>query len=500
MMANSQSVCRDCRLSELLGGYARIPSGLDRPVRKLRLDSRCVDAGDVFFAMPGSRSDGRDYIDQAVEQRAAAVVYEKAGARDTPDRVSDTPLLAIEGLRDALGHIASRFFGFPSRRTRVIGVTGTNGKTTVAYLVAQTLEHLGMPCAYLGTIGSGRVGALRHSDLTTTDSITLQSALADAVEGEIPAVAMEVSSHGLDQGRVNGVEFQIGIFTNLTRDHLDYHGTMQQYGLAKRKLFECPSLAAVVVNTDDAFGREIVRFCRANASIRCFTYGLDDSAQLCPDNVELRHDGMSFDLDIGGSRIRLESTLIGRVNLGNLLAAVGALLAFGIPPVRIAEAFREMRPPPGRMDLLRGRGESPAVVVDFAHSPDALEHALSSLRELCRGNLVAVFGCGGERDPGKRPAMGTVAERHADSVILTSDNPRGEPPERIIADIARGMRLAPKICPDREAAIRLAIESSGRDDMVLVAGKGHERQQIVGDEVLDFDDRERVLKLLGTVS
>ena len=483
-------------LSKLLDGYARVSPDEDRPIRRLAVNSQDIDSGDVFFAMPGTREDGRNYIDHALRRQAAAVVYEKTGADLEVHQGSRIPLLGIEGLRDALGPIASRYFDYPTKQLRVLGVTGTNGKTTVAHLIAQSLDYLGIPCAYLGTLGSGRIGKLEYASLTTSDSISLHGMLSEIAQAKIPALSMEVSSHGLAQGRVNGVTFEIGIFTNLSHDHLDYHGAMESYGQAKHKLFEYPDMLAMIINTDDSFGREIAEYCRTETRARCLTYGFNPDADLCPASFELDAHGTAFELDIGGASTRFESKLIGRFNVLNLLAAIGALQAFGMSTEQIGDAIREIQPPPGRMELLQGGDRWPSVVVDYAHTPDALKQALGSLRELFEGKLVAVFGCGGERDTDKRPLMGAIAEEHADQVILTSDNPRRESPEKIIESIASGMRSSPAICLDRGKAIRLAIEASTQGDLILVAGKGHENFQVTGDTERVFNDSSWVRELL----
>ncbi len=488
---------RGMSLSQLLDGHVKVPLDQDRPIRRLAINSRDVGSGDVFFAMPGTREDGRNYIDHALERQPAAIVYEKTGASLKAHQDSPTPFLAIEGLRDVLGPIAARYFDYPATQIRVLGVTGTNGKTTVAYLIAQALDYLGIPCAYLGTIGTGRVGSLEHAGLTTSDSISLQSMLSEIAQAEIPALSMEVSSHGLDQGRTNGVNFEIGIFTNLSHDHLDYHKTAESYGQAKHKLFEHPGMLAMVINTDDTFGQEIAEYCRTETDARCLTYGFNPDADLCPTSCGLDACGTVFELDLEGVPTQFESSLIGRFNVLNLLAAIGALQAFGPSTEQIADAIREIQPPPGRMELLGGGDSWPGVVVDYAHTPDALKNVLGSLRELCEGKLVTVFGCGGERDTDKRPLMGAIAEEYADQVILTNDNPRREAPEKIIENIASGMRSSPEVCLDRGEAIRLAIEASTQGDLVLIAGKGHEDSQVTGDTERKFNDSSWVRELLG---
>ena len=492
---------RSVLLSQLLAGCLDITPDQNRAVGELQINSRQVRTGDVFFALPGNRADGRDYIDQAIAKRAAAVVYEQQGTPRSPGIVDKTPVLGIRGLRDMLGMIASQYYGLPTQKLRVTGVTGTNGKTTTAYLLAQALDCCGIPCAYSGTVGSGMVDALKPSDLTTVDAISMQQRLAEYVDSGADALVMEVSSHGLDQGRVNGIGFDVGIFTNLSRDHLDYHHTMEQYYAAKRKLFEFSSLSVAVVNTDDAFGRKVAHYCQQRADRpKCVTFGTSGQELLYPENVIFNDQGIDFDTVLEGRSLHVHSRLVGQVNLHNLLAVICALQALGISSEEIAAVIPRLAPPPGRMEMFRGTPGIPAVVVDYAHTPNALECALISLGELCQGKLVAIFGCGGDRDQGKRPLMGQVAEKYADKVILTNDNPRSEPPEVIIEEIVSGMKCRPPIIFDRVEAIRQAINEHCEKDIILLAGKGHEKKQIVSGMALDFDDRKLVSKLLGGVS
>lgn len=483
-------------LRELLDGYVEVSEVEDRPIRRLAINSQEVNSGDVFFALPGTQTDGRNYIDQALKRQATAIVYEKFGADLKGNRDREVPCIAIEGLQDVLGPIAARYFNFPDRQIRVLGVTGTNGKTTVSYLIAQALDYLDTPCAYLGTIGAGRIGKLQHSDLTTMDSIRLYSVLSDIAQTKIPALSMEVSSHGLDQGRVNGVNFEIGIFTNLSHDHLDYHATFANYGQAKRKLFEYPGMLAMVVNSDDAFGQEIAEYCHTVTTAQCLTYGFNLGADLTPTSFELSDCGTILELDLDGKSTRFESKLIGRFNVQNLLAVIGALQVFGKSRDQILCAIREIQPPPGRMELLPRVDRRPMVVVDYAHTPDALKHVIGSLREFCEGELIVVFGCGGERDRNKRPLMGAIADQYADRVILTNDNPRQEKPEKIIQEIMSGMQSSPEICLGRGEAIQLAIETAEESDVVLIAGKGDEQVQLIGNEAWKFNDSNWAKQML----
>ena len=479
-----------------LSGLASFP---DRPVGRLRTDSREVGPGDVFFALPGCTADGRDYIDDALGKGAGAVLYEQQGTTRSSALAGDVPVLGVPGLRDALGTIAARYFGSPSRAMHVVGVTGTNGKTTTAYLVAQAMDRLGVRCGYSGTVGSAMAGeAPEGTKLTTLDVIGLNRMLSQYRGRGAQAMALEISSHGLDQGRTQGVSITTGVFTNLTRDHLDYHGSMERYRAAKRKLFENPDLRSAVVNADDAFGQEIRRFCgtRKNAPA-CIAFGLSGQADLRPENIRCDHLGIAFDIRCPDGMVAVRSGLVGRVNVLNLAAVAGVLAAMEVPARRIGAALDGLRPPPGRMEMFRGRPAFPCVVVDYAHTPDALEQALVSLREICRGKLVAVFGCGGDRDRSKRAMMGSIAERHADGVILTDDNPRSESPGAITDAIAAGMRTAPQVVHDRVEAARRAISACGEADIVLLAGKGHEQTQTTGDEVRRLCDREFVAELLG---
>ncbi len=447
---------------------------------RLTADSRRVQPGDVFVAFPGAHVDGRDFIAQAVLRGAAAVIAE-AGIKARVG-AGGTPMVEVAGLEALCGEIAHLVYGRPSEKLWLAGVTGTNGKTSVSQWIAQTMDALGQRCAVVGTLGNGFIDALAESPNTTPDAITLHAALAGFVEHRARACAMEVSSIGLDQGRVNGAAFDVAVFTNLTRDHLEYHGTMQAYAAAKQSLFALPGLGAAVLNLDDPFGIELARRFKGRLPTLGYTLGAADAET---DEVlraeDLRMGAAGIEFELRGATIA--APVVGRFNASNLLAVIAALLCRGEALDAIAAALRRLRPPPGRMQALGGHGQ-PLVVVDYAHTPDALEKALTVLRETATvrgGRLVCVFGCGGDRDPGKRPQMGAVAEALADRVLVTSDNPRGEDPWVIIEAIVRGMKNRPPVQVERTRAVAAAIAAADVRDVVLLAGKGHEPyQEIAG--------------------
>ncbi len=540
-------------LAKLLAGLAQVAPRDERDITGLCLDSRRVGDGDLFIAVPGERHDGRDYIRQALARGAAAVLCESDASGDSAQRKSradnparregdaagcpvrgDAPVFAIADLQQGVGAIAARFYAHPSAAMRVIGITGTNGKTTCAWLLAQALDALGQRCGVLGTLGAGMVGDLTaaesaestesaesaestasaigitqstadtvapaaawQSALTTADAIGTQRTLAALRAHGAVAACLEASSHGLAQGRVNHIAFEVAVFTNLSQDHLDYHRDMTQYAAAKEKLFHVDGLGAAVINADDPFGRCLLARGLAATSL---TYGLR-SGDVRPRNLvygvgvggESGEANIAFDVDYGGRLERICSPLIGAINVPNVLAAVATLLACGYDLRAIAAALARCRPPPGRMECVRGDygASAPAVVVDYAHTPDALRRALASLRELCGGELWLVFGCGGERDAAKRPLMGQAAAAGADHILLTDDNPRAENPQRIVAQIIDGMSAgAATVMHDRGRAIAAAIAAAAAEDIVLIAGKGHESTQTIGARTLPLNDRE----------
>jgi UDP-N-acetylmuramoyl-L-alanyl-D-glutamate--2,6-diaminopimelate ligase len=464
----------------------------NREVRGLQTDSRRVQPGDLFLALPGMLADGRDYIGDAVASGAGAIAYETDDGYRLPG--APVPAFGVSGLRHQIGVIADRFYGAPSRRLVVVGVTGTNGKTTCTQLLAQALDQPPRRCAVIGTLGSGFPGALNASIHTTPDAVSVQRLLADFLDRGAAHVAMEVSSHALEQGRVNGVRFHVAVFTNLTRDHLDYHGDMTAYGQAKAKLFAHEGLKYAVINHDDDFGRRLLA--DVGAPVTCLSYGIE-GGDVRAREVRPSPEGLWLRIRTPHGETELRSPLIGHFNVYNLLAVLATLLALGMELRDAATRLARAQAPAGRAERFGGARGLPLVVVDYAHTPDALEKILTALREHTRGKLCCVFGCGGDRDRGKRPVMGDIAERLADVVLLTDDNPRHESGDAIIADIVGGMRAAPRIIRDRRNAIATAIEGAAEGDIVLIAGKGHEDYQQVGDERRPYSDRDTVRTLLG---
>ena len=487
-------------LRGLLEGIARVPGVADREVRGLQLDSRRVQPGDLFLAAPGMSFDGRDYIGAAIAAGACAVAYET----DDGFTLGAAPLPAfgVSSLRHKVGVIADRFYGAPSRRIVVTGVTGTNGKTTCTQLLAQALDsgatrESARRCAIIGTLGYGFPGALDPSPHTTPDAVTVHRLLADFLRQDATHVAMEVSSHALEQGRVAGVAFNVALFTNLTHDHLDYHGDMQAYGGAKARLFEVDGLKYAVINHDDAFGKNLLM--GIDKRIKTLSYGIE-GGDVRAHMVQALPDGLVLRVTTPEGDTELRSPLIGRFNAYNLLAVLATLLALGVKLAHAAERLSRAQAPSGRVERFGGLKGLPLVVVDYAHTPDALEKILQALREHVRGKLWCVFGCGGDRDRGKRSVMGEIAERLADAVVLTDDNPRHESGEAIIADIIAGMSASPQVIRDRRAAIKTTISGAGANDIVLIAGKGHEDYQQVGDARLPYSDRATVREILGVAA
>jgi UDP-N-acetylmuramoyl-L-alanyl-D-glutamate--2,6-diaminopimelate ligase len=474
-------------LGELLGSAAGAFTRL--AVMDLTLDSRRVVPGAAFVAVAGGRGHGLDYARAALDRGAAIVLYEPRSSGEAAPQ----PSLAVPNLKARLGELARAFFAAPA--ATLIGVTGTNGKTTVAYLLAQVLSQPQRPCAYIGTLGYGLPPALAAHEHTTPDCLTLHRELAELAA---PRAALEVSSHALAQDRIAGLAFHTAVFTNLTRDHLDEHGDLASYGAAKRRLFRLPGLRFAVVNADDPFAASIASELPAGcALIRTSLRGApaEISARL------LRSDLAGIELDVGGAygADRLRSPLIGAFNAENLLSALGALVAQGMDLAAACAALGRARPAPGRMEVLGGPPRHPWVVIDYAHTPDALQRVLATLEVATAGELTCVFGCGGDRDRGKRPLMGAVAADLADRIVLTDDNPRSEDPVEIVRDIRSGMGDHPRtsVVHERRAALRSAIDRARPGDVVLVAGKGHETEQIVGAERRMFSDRAVAAEILG---
>jgi UDP-N-acetylmuramoyl-L-alanyl-D-glutamate--2,6-diaminopimelate ligase len=480
-----------------------LPARYDRRVTGLTLDSRAVRVGEAFLAIRGTVADGRRFIDAALARRAAAVLQEAAEVR--LEVRHGVPLIGIPGLDRQMGLIAERFFGHPSTDMWVAGVTGTNGKTTVTHLIAQAIagdqsaDRALRPCGLIGTLGYGTFGALQAGRHTTPDAVTLHRLLADLRDRSVRHTVMEVSSHALSQGRVSGVAFDVAVFSNLSRDHLDYHGDLAAYAEAKRGLFRVPGLQAAVVNLDDPLGASILADLAPGVEALGYSLGSAHDARVRATTLEVDARGIRMEVTTPFGTGRLESPLLGRFNAGNLLAALGALIMLGRPLPALLSALGGAQPVSGRMERFGGGEGEPLVVVDYAHTPDALEQVLATLREHCRGTLTCVFGCGGERDRGKRPEMGAVAERLADRAVVTDDNPRGEDANAIVREIVSGMGPTAdvRVARDRERAIALALQDSGPGDVVLVAGKGHEDYQEVAGQRRPYSDRAAVRALLA---
>jgi UDP-N-acetylmuramoyl-L-alanyl-D-glutamate--2,6-diaminopimelate ligase len=488
-------------LGDLLQGLVPEESVQNRLVTGMTLDSRHINAGDLFLACRGLSVDGAKFIDDAIAAGASAVLIDAASARETQNY--PVPIIAVPELAEKAGLIASRFYDLPSASINVIGITGTNGKTSIAYFIVQSLnansdENAGV----VGTLGIGVPGKMQESANTTPDTITIHRAIADMRDQGMRNVVMEVSSHALDQARVVAVSFDIAIFSNLSQDHLDYHGDMQSYAEAKRQLFLKQSLHSAVINIDDDFGRQLAK--EFATSLRVITYSTNADAI---DEGSSEHvSGLVTCAELGALTIEVKSPwgegtivtrLSGEFNASNILACVSALCLSGLTFTDAIERISKLQAVPGRMECFSKAGNA-RVIVDYAHTPDALEKVLTSLRYASKGKLVCVFGCGGDRDKGKRALMGKIAETWSDHIILTNDNPRNEDAMSIIEQILTGIESKDKfsIIADRGLAIEQAIRLSSADDVVLIAGKGHESWQEIAGERSPFSDRILVRNLL----
>jgi UDP-N-acetylmuramoyl-L-alanyl-D-glutamate--2,6-diaminopimelate ligase len=491
-------------LDELLQGMVDLAERMPCTIQRLVLDSRMVQAGDLFIAVPGHQSDGRKFIDDAIANGAMAVLWQSeqqtmpipVSWRSAPDK-RDVPVIAVNNLKDKVGVLADRFYQQPSKSMYTVGVTGTNGKTSCTQFIAQAMAPFNR-CGVIGTMGWGLPDELQASSHTTPDAITCHAWLADMCESGVGAVAMEVSSHALDQGRVNGIHFNCAVFTNLSHEHLDYHGDMQTYANAKARLFKWQDLGECIINIDDVFGRELAEKIRGNKKV--VTYGLDTVSSMpdiYADEITLHKNGITATIHSAANKAVLNSPLYGRFNLYNLLATFGVLLHAGVDFDQAMQRLASIQSISGRMQVLHKPGH-PTIIVDYAHTPDALQQALEALKAHEFGQTWCVFGCGGDRDRAKRPVMGAIAERLASHVVLTNDNPRHETPEKIIDDIQSGMSTARHVVVelDRARAIDYALSNASSDDVVLVAGKGHETYQQVGDSRLPFSDQQVVQQIL----
>lgn len=541
-------------LQTLLDGFCDF-SGVEKSgllFKGLSLNSKKVHEEFLFLACAGSSpvnqtkgkkeanktvQHGIAYAGDAINRGATCIAWEPTESlEDMPvscmvENKPDVPLIRVELLHEKVGEISARFYGHPSRSVNMIGITGTNGKTSTTHFIAQLMHAIdgneNSDCAVIGTLGNGLYGQLEKSTHTTPDAVTLQALIAEFRDKQVSHIVMEVSSHALSQGRVNSVEFDTAVFTNLTRDHLDYHGNMESYAQEKLKLFQCPTLKNIIVNKDDLFSKEIIEMLTLAQSqqnnsevgiadiISCSR--LDSSANYYARDIVLDRKGISFTLCVNASdkqqssdekNYQVNSHLVGDFNIDNLLAAIAVLHQHNYQIEEIITAVKEITTVSGRMELINVKDmtdesdlhEIPLIVVDYAHTPDALEKGLIALRAHAHGNLVCVFGCGGDRDKGKRSLMAEVAEKYADQIMVTSDNPRTESPEQIIADIMDGFNNREKVFTeiDRKKAINKILQTVNKEDVVLIAGKGHEDYQEINGERLPFSDSDCVLSFYSS--
>jgi UDP-N-acetylmuramoyl-L-alanyl-D-glutamate--2,6-diaminopimelate ligase len=482
------------KLKELLRGLDGLEMGpeVGPEVTSIAYDSRRAQVGTLFFAIQGEKADGHEFIPQALKRGAVAVVSERKPPAGLASR-----WVRVPKIRRALSVAGRAFFGQPDLHLKLIGITGTNGKTTTAFLVDSILRAAAIRTGLFGTI-EYRIGDRVQSAVNTTpESLDLWSYFAETVEAGGTGVVMEVSSHALAQERVWGIPYSVAVFTNLTRDHLDYHKDFEHYFEAKRRLFEglgTPPPNWAVINIDDPWGKRLM-------DVPCsqrLTYGMNSNAQVKVKHLDQRHDGLEGTIVTPAGKLRLASSLVGRANLANILAATAASVAYGIPLEKIEEGIKNLKAVPGRFERVDA-GQPFLVIVDYAHTDDALRNLLSTARELTRHRLLVVFGCGGDRDRAKRPLMGEAAGSLSDLAVLTSDNPRGEDPLLIMNDAMVGLQKVGKPYRaelDRETAIRKALEEAREGDVVVLAGKGHETYQVLKDQTLPFDDREVARKIL----
>ncbi len=447
--------------------------------RGLSYNSHLLKPGDLFVALSGTKSDGHLWVGKAMEKGALGAVVER--------KVGDFPQIIVPNTREALALLASKWYGYPSQDLWLVGITGTNGKTTTSYLIRSIWEQEGKPSGLLGTIGYQIDGEFKRGELTTPQSLDLQRMLRQMVEGGTEKVVMEVSSHALSLKRILETDYDLAVFTNLSRDHLDFHKDMDSYFQAKLTLFQGLKPEAIaLLNRDDPKSDLIKKQTKAQV----LTYSLKRKADIWAKSYKLLPTGTEALLSTPQGELPIRSRLLGRANLSNILAAVGATLAGGSEPEAIREGVEELSGVKGRTEVVEGNGFK--VLIDYAHTPDALQSLLGSLREIAAGRLILTFGCGGDRDRGKRPLMGQVGSRLADRLILTSDNPRGEDPQQIIGEIAQGVQGEFEIIEERREAIRRALRLAKKGDWVIVAGKGHETRQFIGDKIIPFDDRQVV--------
>ena len=483
-MITLKELIKDLEVKKILG-----TNGLD--IEGLAYDSRQVKKNFLFVCLKGSRVDGHDFIGQARERGATAVVVEKISEIN-----NGLTQIVVPETKSSLARLASRFYNFPTRSLKVIGVTGTDGKTTTTRYVKSILEEAGLKCGLIGTISYELGERVIPAERTTPESLDLQFLFSEMLKEGCSHAVMEVSSHGLSQGRIQEIDFKIAVFTNLSHEHLDFHKSMDEYFLSKRKLFET-SIEKGIVNRDDKFGEELYKFLGSKA----LGYGLSEKAELHASDIRADLTCTRYRARGPGIDMEIALPLLGRHNIYNSLAALGVGLELGINPDRIKKGLEKLALVPGRFQMVNC-GQPFMVIVDYSHTPRALENALTELKFLSPGKkLLVVFGCGGERDRTKRPVMGEIATRLADYAFITSDNPRGEDPARIIEEITAGIGDRKNkflVEPDREKAITMALDMAGPSDIVLLAGKGHEKYQIIGSVYLPFDDVEKARAILSS--
>jgi UDP-N-acetylmuramoyl-L-alanyl-D-glutamate--2,6-diaminopimelate ligase len=478
-------------LFELLEGW--VAEAPEVRLTGVSLDNRNVNPGDAFVAVQGQVGHGLDYARAAVAAGAVAVIHD--GLKPVP--MLDVPSVKVPDLGTKLGELASRFYSAPSEQMTIAGVTGTNGKTSVAHFLAQSWQRVYGNAGMVGTLGYGPVGKLQTGARTTPDALRLQQVLSACLKSDIERLAMEVSSHALQQQRCQTVQFDAAVFTNLSRDHLDYHRNMADYAAAKRLLFTDYAPSFAIINHDDTYGRKW--FGELNGGMQMLSFGLEEGAELRAEVRAMDVNGMTIRISGPWGSEEVHTCLLGKFNASNLLATAGTMALLGMPWSRVLHQLELMQPVPGRMMRMGGDQGQPVVVIDYAHTPDALESALQAVRAHLDGKLVCVFGCGGNRDQGKRPQMGRAAEMLADDVFVTSDNPRNEPANKIIDDVVSGLEMPNRatVEPDRALAIQQAIANCRPGDVVLVAGKGHETWQEIGDRKIPFSDENTIRAALG---
>ncbi len=500
-METAEALQPKAMLADLISGLPGLPKKLsgvaEVVVKGVKIDSRQVCEGDLFIACFGSNHDARNYIDAVVEQGAVAVLAESGAGWSGIRLLNDVPVIAIDNLSRHISEIANRFYGEPSKNLSVFGITGTNGKTSCSQFIAQALNNYGFRCGVIGTLGYGMQGALKETELTTPDAVFTQMALAELAANEVEPVVMEVSSVGLHQKRVAAVHFDTAIFTNITRDHLDYHSSMEDYASNKKKLFTMPGLRHAIVNLDDPFALSIIN--EIDSDVEISTYSLSNSiATVHASDLQLTRSGFRARLQTPLGQGEVTGSLLGSFNFSNLLAVAAALVSYlperkALSMPQLCALLSGLKPVNGRMEIV-GEACDITAVVDYAHTPDGLRSALVALREHFASRIWCVFGCGGNRDKGKRPLMGEIAEAYADRLIISDDNPRREQGDEIVQHILSGIRTpsAAMVIRDRAAAIEYAIANAGPGDVVLVAGKGHETYQDIDGNRMLFSDAKQV--------